>query len=76
MQVWMKLFQFAQMVPSVPKFKWSCFHYPNMIKAVGICTIVSNCMQISMKRLYIITQIRMKLFEVPQNWIKLFEVLL
>jgi len=38
-----------------------------MIKAVGICTIVSNCMQISMKRLYIITQIRMKLFEVPQN---------
>jgi len=35
----MKLFQFAQMFPTVPKFEWGCFFkYPNMIKAVGICT--------------------------------------
>ena len=37
------------------------------IKAVGIFSNVSKCMQIWMKRLYII-QIGMKLFEVPRNW--------
>jgi len=50
------------------------FQLPNMIRAVGICPNVSNCMQILMKRLYI-TQIGIKLFEAPQSWIKLFEVL-
>jgi len=39
---------------------------PNVIGAVGICPNVSNCMQISMKRLYF-TQIGMKLFEVPEQ---------
>ena len=34
----MKLFQFTQMVSTVPKFDWSCFIYP--IKTVGICTII------------------------------------
>jgi len=33
----MKLFQFAQMIPVVPKFERSCFNYPSMIDAVGIC---------------------------------------
>jgi len=46
---------------------------PNMIEAVGIFPIVSNCMQISMKHLYI-TQTEMKLFEVQQKRTKLFEV--
>jgi len=46
MQIWMKHFQFAQMVPIVPKFEWSSFNYPNMIEAVGICPNVCNCMQI------------------------------
>ena len=73
MQIWMKLFQFAQMIPIGLKFERSCFNYPNMIEAVGICPNVSNCMQIQMKNLYII-QIGMKLFEISQNWIKLFEV--
>jgi len=41
------------------------FQIPNVIEAVGICPHVYNCMQISMKRLYI-TQIGMKLFEVSQ----------
>jgi len=40
------------------------FQLPNMIEAVGICPHVSNCMQILMKLLYI-TEIGMKLFEVP-----------
>jgi len=42
------------------------FQLPNMIEAVGIFPNVSNCMQISMKHLYI-AQIGMKLFEVPQK---------
>ena len=42
----MTLFQFAQMVAIVPKFEWSCFNYPNMIKVVGICPNVSKHMQI------------------------------
>jgi len=50
------------------------FQLPNMIEAVGIFPNVSNCMQISMKHLYI-TQIGLRLFEVHQKWIKLFEVL-
>ena len=66
MQIWMKLFQFAQIVPIVPKFEWSSFNYTNMVEAVGICTNVCNCMQISMKHLYI-TQIEMKLFEVSKT---------
>jgi len=37
-----------------------------MVEAVGICTNVCNCMQISMKHLYI-TQIEMKLFEVSKT---------
>jgi len=45
MQVCMKLFQFAQMVRIVPKCERNCFNYPNVIKAVGICPNVSNCMQ-------------------------------
>ena len=53
------------------------FQLPNVIEAVGIFLgiflNVSNCMQISMKHLYI-TQIGMKLFEVHQKRIKLFEV--
>jgi len=69
----MKLFQFAQMIPVVSKFERSCFNYPCMIEAVGICLNVFNCMQIQMKHLYI-TQIAMKLFKVTQKWIKLFEV--
>jgi len=32
----MTLFQFDQMFLIVPKFEWSCFNYPNMIKAVGL----------------------------------------
>jgi len=62
MQIWMKLFQFAQMVPIVP----SRFNYPNMSAAVGICPNASNFMQIWMKVLYI-AHIEIKLFEVPQN---------
>jgi len=58
----MKFFQLAQMVPIV----LSCFNYLNVITAVGICPNASNCMQISMKHIYI-TQIEMKLLEVPQN---------
>ena len=42
----MTLFQFDQMFPNVPKFEWSSFNYPNMIKAVGICPNVFKCMQI------------------------------
>jgi len=42
------------------------FQLPNTIEAVGIFPNVSNCMQISMKRLYI-TQIGMMLFEVHQK---------
>jgi len=42
------------------------FQLPKMVEAVGIFPNVSNCMQISMKRLYI-TQIGMKLFDVPQK---------
>jgi len=38
----MTLFQLAQMARIVPKFEWSCFNFPNMIKAVGICPNVSN----------------------------------
>jgi len=41
------------------------FQLLNMIEAVGIFPNDSNCMQISMKHLYI-TQIGMKLFEVLQ----------
>jgi len=41
----MTLFQFDQMFLIVPKFEWSTFNYPNMIKAVGICPNVSKCMQ-------------------------------
>jgi len=41
------------MVPIVPKFERSCFNYPNMTEAVGICPNVSNCMQIKMKKLCI-----------------------
>jgi len=48
----MTLFQFDQMFLIVPKFEWSCFNYPNMIKAVGICPNVSKCMQIQMNWLY------------------------
>jgi len=65
MQIWMKLFQFVQIVPNVP----SCFNYLNMIAADGICPNASNCMQISMKHMYI-TQIEMKLFEVPRAGLK------
>ena len=43
MQIWMTHFQFDQMVLIVPKFYWSCFSYPNMMKAVGICPNVSKC---------------------------------
>ena len=48
MQIWMTLFQFEfdQMLLIVPKFEWSSFNYPNMIKAVGIYLNVSECMQI------------------------------
>jgi len=46
MQIWMTLFQFHQMFLIVPNFEWSCFNYPNMIKAVGICPNVFKCMQI------------------------------
>jgi len=60
----MTLFQFDQMVLIVPKFEWSYFNYPNMIKAVGICPNVSKCMQFQMKWFYII-QIGM-LLEVTQ----------
>jgi len=28
----MALFQFDQMFLIVPKFEWSCFNYPNMIR--------------------------------------------
>jgi len=42
----MTLFQFDQMFLIVPKFEWSCFNDPNMIKAVGICPSVSKCKQI------------------------------
>ena len=42
MQIWMTLFQFAQMVLIVPKFEWSSSNYPNMIKAVGICPVFLN----------------------------------
>jgi len=42
----MTLFQFDQMFLTVPKFEWSYFNYPNMIKAVGIRPNVSKCMQI------------------------------
>jgi len=49
------------------------FQLPKVIEAIGIFPNVSNCMQISMKHLYI-TQFRLKLFEVHQKWIKLFEV--
>jgi len=42
----MTLFQFDQMFLIVPKFEWSCFNYPNMIKAIGIWPNVSKCMQI------------------------------
>jgi len=62
----MNLFQFAQMIPIVPKFERSCFNYPNMIQAVRICLNVSDCMQIQMKNLHN-TQIGMKLFEIHQN---------
>jgi len=44
MQIWKKLFKFSQMVPIVPKFEWSCFNYPNVIEAVGICPNACNCM--------------------------------
>ena len=60
----MTLFQFDQIFLIVPKFELSCFNYPNMIKAVGICPNVSKCIQIQMNWLHII-QIDMKLFEVP-----------
>jgi len=46
-------------------FERSCFTYPNLIKAVGLYSNVSECIQISMKRLYI-TRILMKPFEVTQ----------
>jgi len=42
----MTLFQFDQMFLIVPMFEWSCFNYPNMIKAFGIRPNVSKCMQI------------------------------
>ena len=60
----MTLFQFDQMFLIVPKFDWSCFNSPNMMKVVGICPNVSKCIQIKMKWLYII-QAGVKLFEVP-----------
>jgi len=42
----MTLFQFDQMFLIVPKFEWSCFNYPNMMKATRICPNVSKSMQI------------------------------
>jgi len=60
----MTVFQYDHLFLIVPKFEWSCFNDPNMIKAVGICPNVSKCMQIWIKWLYII-QIGMKLFELP-----------
>jgi len=69
----MNLFKFAQMVPIVSKFEWSSFNYLNLNEAVGIYPNVSDCIQITMKRLFI-SQIWMQLFEVAQNWIKLFEL--
>jgi len=73
MQVWMDLFYFTQIIPVVPKLEWNCFNCPNSTEAVGIYPNVSDGIQISVKNLYI-TQIRMKLFEVAENWIKLCEV--
>jgi len=70
----MKLFQFAQILPIVPKFEWSSFNYPSMINAVETWNFpnVSNFLQIWKKWLYI-TQIGSKMFVDLQNWIKLFE---
>jgi len=43
----MKLFQFGQMVPTVPKFECSFFNNPNMIEGVmESAQFVSNGMQI------------------------------
>ena len=69
----MNLFHLTQIIPIVPKFKWKCFNYPNSIEAVGIYPLVSDCIQISMKPLYI-TQTGMKLFEVTQIWMKQFHL--
>jgi len=42
------------------------FQLPNMIEVVGNFPNISNCMQTSVKHLYI-TQIGLKLLEVPQK---------
>jgi len=42
----MTLIQFDQMFLIVHKFEWSCFNYPNMIRAVVIFPNVSKCIQI------------------------------
>ena len=79
----MTLFQFAQMARIVPMFEWSCFNYPNLIKAVGICPNVSKCMH-KLNEVVVYysnwsgavwsSAKSKKVFEVPQKWIKLFEV--
>jgi len=69
----MNLFYFTQIFPIVPKFEWNCFNYPHSIEAFGIYPNVSDCIQISMKRLYI-TQIGIKLFEFTQIWKKLLHL--
>jgi len=67
----MNFFCISQMFPILSKNELSCFNYLNLIEAVRIHWVVSNCSQSLMKQLYI-THIWMSLFEVARIWIKLF----
>jgi len=71
--VWKNPFYFTQIFPIVPKFYKNCFNYPNSIEAVGIYPNISDCIQMSMKLLYI-TQSGIKLLQATQNWMKLFHL--
>jgi len=84
----MTLFQFDHMYLIVPKFEWSCFNHPNMIKLefaqmfLNVCKF--NCIlfklewsclkSLKLKKLFEVSHKWIKLFEVTQNWMKMFHL--